>query len=109
QRQTDGSYEVKTPTPGAHNDGSGIPFIGLSITVSTTEITEGETFAITFTAATPVVNDLTFSFTLSNSSFNSADYTGNLNVLIPAGQTVASALITVTDDSADDGDEVAVI
>ena len=109
QRKPDGTYEVKAPTPGAHNDGSGIAFNGIAISVSSTLINEGEQFIITFTAQQPVASALTFSYTLNNASFNSADYSADLSVLIPAGSNSTSRTVTVVDDTVDDGDELAVV
>src|SRR5690606_32556312 len=80
QRKVDGSYEVKIPTPGANNDGSGISFNGLQITTSAAQTVEGGQFTITFTAQNPVSEDLSFTYSLNNGSFNSADYTANLNI-----------------------------
>jgi len=34
QRKVDGTYEVKTPTPKALNDGSGVQFNGILITTA---------------------------------------------------------------------------
>ena len=70
QRKTDGTYEAKTPTPAANNDGSGVVFNGITITVSTIDKNEGDDFLITFTTQTNVTNDLTFTFSLNNSSFD---------------------------------------
>ncbi len=109
QRKNDGTYEVKSPTPGANNDGSGIVFNGVQINVLATEYNEGDNFNITFTTQTPVTSNLSFTFTLNSGSFNSADYSGNLNVLIPAGSNSFTTNIVLTDDSNDDGDELAKI
>ncbi|HLA56103.1 MAG TPA: endonuclease, partial [Flavobacterium sp.] len=109
QRKNDGTYEVKLPTPSANNDGSGVIFNGIKINVANTTYNEGGSFDITFTTQTDVTSNLNFSFTLSSGSFNAADYTGNLNVLIPTGSHTFSTTITLTDDSNDDGDELAVI
>ena len=107
QRKNDGAYEVKAPTPGAHNDGSGILFNGITISVLSSLYNEGDSFNVTFTTQTPVATNLNFSFTINNGSFNGADYTGNLNVMIPTGSSSFTTLITLTDDSNDDGDELA--
>lgn len=105
QRKADGTYEVKTPTPGANNDGSGIVFNGLSIAVSATTLNEGDTFTITFTAQHNVTSNLSFNFSLNSGGFNSADFTGSTSVTIPAGSNSYTANITVIDDTADEGDE----
>ena len=65
QRKNDGTYEVKAPTPGANNDGSGFVFNGITISIPVTQITEGATITITFTTQTPVTSNVTFSFTLN--------------------------------------------
>ena len=41
QRKPDGTYEIKTPTPGMNNDGSGIVLTYLSLVTSTNTILEG--------------------------------------------------------------------
>ncbi|HEY0091483.1 MAG TPA: endonuclease, partial [Flavobacterium sp.] len=109
QRKNDGTYEVKTPTPGAHNDGSGIPFNGIAIGVTSNLYNEGDSFDITFTTQNPVNSNLSFTFSLGNGSFNSSDYSGNVNVFIPSGSSTFTTTITFTDDATDDGDELALI
>ena len=106
QRKNDGTYEVKTPTPGANNDGSGIQFNGIIITVDTAHKNEGDSFPITFTTQTPTINDLTFTFILTNGTFTTADYTGSLTVSIPSGQSSFTSTIQIIDDQLDEGDEV---
>lgn len=106
QRKPDGTYEVKTPTPSANNDGSGIPFNGITIAANTDHKNEGDSFVITFTTQTTTTADFTFSFTLNNGSFTSDDYTGNVTVTIPMGQTTTSTTIQLVDDALDEGDEV---
>jgi hypothetical protein len=107
QRKNDGTYEVKLPTPGANNDGSGVIFNGIRINVANTTYNEGDNFDITFTTQTDVTSNLSFSFTLNSGSFNASDYSGNLNVLIPTGSHTFTTTITLTDDATDDGDELA--
>lgn len=109
QRKIDGTYEVKAPTPGAENDGSGIIFNGIAISIAQNTYNEGDNFNVTFTAQTAVTSDLAFSFSLNNGSFNNADYSGNLNALIPQGTTTFTANIQIIDDATDDGDELAKI
>ena len=106
QRKTDGTYETKNPTPGLNNDGSGIVFNGISITVNTADKNEGGSFPITFTTQTNVTSDLTFNFTLNNSTFTTADFTGNTTVFIPSGSNSFTTNITLTDDVLDEGDEI---
>ena len=106
QRKSDGTYETKNPTPGVNNDGSGIIFNGITITANITDKNEGGNFPITFSTQTNVTSDLTFNFTLNNSSFTTADFTGNTTVFIPSGSNTFTTAITLTDDVLDEGDEV---
>ena len=106
QRKPDGTYETKNPTPGANNDGSGILFTGITITANTVDKIEGASFPITFTTQTNVTSDLTFTFSLNNSTFTSADFTGNTTVFIPSGSNTFATTIILTDDLFDEGDEV---
>ena len=105
QRKNDGTYETKNPTPGANNDGTGIIFNGITITANTSNKNEGGSFPITFTTQTNVSSDLIFNFTLNNSSFTTADFTGITNVLIPSGSNTFTTNISLTDDVLDEGDE----
>ncbi len=106
QRKIDGSWEVKAPTPGANNDGSGFIFNGITITANTAHKNEGDSFLITFTSQTNVTTDLNFTFTLNNGTFNTADFTGNTSVFIPTGSNTFSTTITLLDDVLNEGDEV---
>jgi hypothetical protein len=106
QRKSDGTYETKNPTPGANNDGSGIVFNGITITTNTANKNEGDSFSITFATQTNVTSDLTFTYSLNNSSFTTADFTGNTTVFIPTGTNTFTTTITLTDDLFDEGDEV---
>lgn len=106
QRNNNGTYSVATPTPGANNDGSGVVLNGITVTSSVTELTEGESFVITFTTQSPVQNsNLILNFTLSNGNFEVNDFTGNLTTTIFVGETSASSTITIFDDITDEGDE----
>ena len=105
QRKNDGTYETKNPTPGANNDGSGIIFNGITITANIADKNEGDSFPITFTTQTNVTSDLTFTFSLNNSSFTTADFTGNTTVFIPSGSNSFTTNILLTDDILDEGDE----
>jgi hypothetical protein len=105
QRKDDGTYEVKAPTPGATNDGTGFIYNGLTISTDATEYSEGQTVNITFTTQTNVTTPLNFSYSLSNGGFNTADYTGSQNVTIAAGANSATTVITLIDDVIDEGDE----
>ena len=106
QRKSDGTYETKNPTPGANNDGSGVVFNGITITANIANKNEGDSFPITFSTQTNVTSDLTFTFTLNNSSFTTADFTGNTAVFIPSGSNTFTTNITITDDVLDEGDEI---
>jgi hypothetical protein len=105
QRKNDGTYEVKLPTPGVTNDGSGFIYNGLSINVAASEYTEGQSLDITFTTQTNVPSPLTFNYSLSSGNFNSSDYTGSLSVTIATGTNSAVKTITLVDDVVDEGDE----
>ncbi|MBA4135010.1 MAG: ribonuclease [Flavobacterium sp.] len=106
QRKSDGTWEVKAPTPGVNNDGSGFIYNGITITVNTNHKNEGDSFSITFTSDSVVSSALNFTFSLNNSGFTIADFTGNTSVSIPAGSNSFSTTITLTDDTLDEGDEV---
>lgn len=106
QRKLDGTYEVKAPTPRTNNDGSGIIYNGITTSFSPiSPINEGQSLTITFTTDTPVTSALNFSITLNNGSFNSADFTGTLNITIPTGASTASTVIQILNDGNNDGDE----
>jgi endonuclease I len=106
QRKNDGTYEVKAPTPGVNNDGSGIVLNYVSVSTSQTSYNEGDNFNVVFTTSQPVTtSNLNINFTLYNGNFNNSDYSGNLSVTIPVGQTSAQTNVILTDDSFDEGDE----
>lgn len=106
QRKADGTYEVKAPTPRVNNDGSGIVYNGITTTFSpVSPVNEGQSITITFTTDTAVASNLNFTINLNNGSFNSADFTGNLNIMIPSGSTTASTVIQILNDGNNDGDE----
>lgn len=105
QRKADGTYEVKTPTPRANNDGSGIIYNGIAITYSSTSITEGQSFSITFTTDSPISSALNLSMTLNNGSFNSNDFSGNLIATIPIGSNSVTSTFQILNDGNNEGDE----
>jgi hypothetical protein len=109
QRKADGTYEVKTPTARANNDGSGIIYNGIAITYSSTSIIEGQSFSITFTTDNPISSVLNLSVTLNSGSFNSNDFSGNLNASIPIGSNTVSLTIQILNDGNNEGDENMVI
>lgn len=105
QRKTDGTYEVKAPTPGANNDGSGIPINYFTTSMIADNFIESQSFTLNFTTTQNVTSDLNFSILLSEYNFTNADFTGNLNLTIPTGSNSTSTIITLVDDSNDEGDE----
>ena len=106
QRKNDGTYEVKAPTPGVNNDGSGVVLNYVSVSTSQTSYNEGESFNIIFTTSQVVTgSNLNISFILNNGNFDTDDFSGIVNVTIPVGQTTSQTSITLFDDSFDEGDE----
>lgn len=105
QRNNDGSYTSTTPTPRQLNDGSGVILNALEITVSQTQVDEGSSFDITFTAQSNVDSDYSFSFIMNNQGFDTSDYTGDTSLTILSGQNQVSTTITLIDDALDEGDE----
>ncbi|WP_027880723.1 endonuclease [Mesoflavibacter zeaxanthinifaciens] len=105
QRNNDGSYTSTTPTPRQLNDGSGVILNALEIAVSQTQVDEGASFNITFTAQSNVDSDYSFSFIMNNQGFDTSDYTGNTSLTILSGQNQVSTTITLIDDALNEGDE----
>lgn len=105
QRKSDGTYEVKIPTPRTNNDGSGIAFNGIAVSYSANTTIEGQNYTITCTTDSPVITTLNFVITLNYGSFNSLDYSGNLNVSIPAGSNSFTTTIQILNDGSNEGDE----
>jgi hypothetical protein len=113
QRKNDGTYEVKPPTPGVNNDGSGVALNYLSTSMIADNFNEGQQFTIQFSTSVPVTSNLVFTFTLQEGNFTVADYSGtNVNtttgivtVTILAGTSSASTIINLTDDIINEGDE----
>ena len=106
QRKNDGTYEVKAPTPGVNNDGSGVVLNYVSVSTSQTSYNEGESFNIIFTTSQVVTDsNLNISFILNNGNFDTDDFSGIVNVTIPVGQTTSQTSISLFDDSFDEGDE----
>ena len=111
QRKNDGTYEVKLPTPGVNNDGSGVVLNYITVTIPQTSYVEGENIPITFSTSQPVTGtDLIFNFTIVNGNFMVNDYSGtNLTVSIPVGASSAQNTVYLFDDITDEGDEEMVI
>ena len=105
QRNNNGTYSVKSPTPRQLNDGSGIVLNGILITVAGTSYNEGDTFDVVFTSEQTVTSNLNFSITFNNGTFNTSDFTGNTSITIPSGSNTASTTFTLIDDAFDEGDE----
>lgn len=107
QRKVDGTYEIKLPTPGMNNDGSGIPLNYMTTTFDASNYTEGQAVNITFTTTTPVTSNTNFTVALNNGNFNTSDFTFDTNnsVTIASGTSVATKTIQLVDDSLEEGDE----
>lgn len=106
QRKNDGTYEVKTPTPGMNNDGSGITPNYITVSTSQSSYNEGDSFNFVFTTSQPVQNqNLIMNFTLNNGNFTMSDFSGGLTVMIPVGETTTQTGIILTNDGLDEGDE----
>lgn len=110
QRFDDGegniTYQATTPTPRQNNDGSGIIFNGITISVPQEIYNEGDVIDITFTTDFAVSEDFVFDITLDNEGFNEDDFTGNTTLTIPNGETAVTTTIAIVDDELDEGDEV---
>lgn len=109
QRKNDGTYEVKTPTPRANNDGSGIIYNGITVTPSATSLSEGEMLTILFETDSPVTEAINITLSLTNGTFLFEDFSGNLSLTIPVGASTASTQIEVLNDGLNDGDEEMII
>lgn len=111
QRKVDGTYEVKAPTPGMNNDGSGIILNYMTTTFNASSYTEGQPVNITFTTISPVTSNTTFTISLDNGNFNNSDFTYDTNnsVTITSGNSVATKTIYLTDDVLEEGDEEMVL
>ena len=107
QRKNDGTYEVKLPTPGVNNDGSGVVLNYITVTIPQISYVEGENIPITFSTSQPVTGtDLIFNFTIVNGNFMVNDYSGtNLTVSIPVGASSVQNIVYLFDDITDEGDE----
>ena len=100
QRKNDGTFEVKAPTPGLNNDGSGIVFNYLSFSTNSAIVTEGQNLIINFVTSQPVTgSSLVINFSLNNFSFNNADFSGSLSATIPVGASSVSTSIAILNAS----------
>jgi endonuclease I len=105
QRKADGTYETKAPTPHSLNDATVTTYNGVSFTASKNELTEPDTFDITFTLTQAPTTDFTLGFNLNNGRFDNADYNGATSFTIAAGQTSTTLTFSIIDDAIDEGDE----
>lgn len=106
QRKADGTYEAKAPTPHSLNDATTTSYIGVSYTVSSNMINEGDALTVDFTLSRPYTSDFTLNFTLDNAGFTTADYTGPSQVTFMTGQTSVVVVFNTIDDTLDEGDEM---
>jgi len=86
------------------NDGSGTVLNGVRFTLTQTQYIEGESFQINVTTEQPVTADLNLHFNITTTGFTTADFTGNLDILIPNGSNAGSTTILLVDDTLDEGD-----
>ncbi|MEL6988655.1 MAG: endonuclease, partial [Bacteroidota bacterium] len=100
------TYMATTPTPRRLNDGTGIPFVGVGISVSTNRVGEGEMFEITCTSDGILSIGIEFLITLNNEGFNVADFSGDTSLSIAIGENNVGTQISIVDDNLDEGDEV---
>ncbi|MDC1107175.1 endonuclease, partial [Prolixibacteraceae bacterium] len=109
QRKADNTFEVKDPTPGVLNNGTGVK--KPTITISTTKdvYVEGQEFDVTFTCSKNVEKDLTINYTLTNETFTTSDYTADLSVTILNGTASASTKVVLTDDTDEEDNETLVV
>lgn len=105
QRKADGTFEVKLPTPGMNNDGSGIILNYLTTTLNAPSYTEGQQINVSFALTSPVTTTTTFTISLTNGNFTTADFSGSTSLSIAAGSSSTSTILTLTDDVLDEGDE----
>ena len=106
QRKVDGLYELKAPTPGVNNDGTGIVINYITTTLNATSLVEGQNLIVTIaTAAAVQTTPLVVTIDLSNFNFTSADYTGTATMSIAVGATSSSASYLIVDDGINDGDK----
>ncbi len=109
QRLNDGSYTSKVPTPGKLNEGGGIDVNGIQMVIEEIQYEEGQTIDIIFSTEQAVSTEVTFSIILENDAFDNSDYTGQTILSIKAGENTTSTSIILTDDTLDEGDEVAIV
>lgn len=101
-----------TGTPAASGtilDNDAVPSVTLSLSQSTV-LEEGGSTSITATLSAPSSQDVTITLGFSGSAVQGTDYsvTGT-QIVIPAGQTSGSVLLSTIDDGLDEGDETVVV
>lgn len=109
QRNNDGTYTSKEPTPRRLNDGSGVKLRGIRMAVAEIQYDEGSVFEIEFMTDEIVSEDLMFEISLNNLTFDETDFSGNTFITILENQNSTSTTLSIVDDTIDEGDEVAVI
>jgi len=105
QRANDGSWYVADPTPKQLNDGSGVIFKVVTISVSQDVVAEGEDLDITFTSSEAVTEDVTIDFSVTNGNFTDEDFTGNTQVTLTNGSTSATTTLTILEDDIEEDAE----
>ena len=109
QRKPDNTFEAKTPTPGALNDGGGIQLPRVTISCAKSKYTEGESINLIFSVSENVSSDLILNYTLVNENFEANDYSGSLSIKISAGSSTSQTAISLTDDQNNEGNEWMVV
>ena len=106
QRKADGTYELKTPTPGANNDGSGIVINYVTSSLNATALQEGQTLSVTVSTSAPVqLTPLVINVDLTNANFTQSDYSGSPTITIAVGATSSAANYLIINDGINDGDK----
>ena len=105
QRANDGSWYVADPTPKQLNDGSGVIFKVVDISVSQDVVAEGEDLDITLTSSEAVTEDVTIDFSITNGNFTDQDFTGNTQITLTNGSTSATTTLTILEDGIEEGAE----
>lgn len=106
QYNGDGTYSVKTPTPGQLNDGTTSETkYKITISSSNAEYSEGDQIEIVFTSHIPLEEDLQMNFSLLNGNFRSEDFSTNSELKILNGSTTATLSVNIVNDTEVEGDE----
>ena len=105
QRANDGSWYVADPTPKQLNDGSGVIFKVVDISVSNEVIAEGEVLDITLTTSEAVTEDVTIDFSVTNGNFTVQDFTGTTQITLTNGSTSNTTSLTILEDGNEEGAE----